>query len=75
MDKTCLPTYETWLPDEEARVVRLMRVVGWQGTSRAHGYATLREMTRTSETQLRKSGRALTSHRRSAEAARYFRWK
>jgi len=50
-------------------------LVGWQGTSRAHEYATLRKMTTTSETKLRKSGRVLTSHRRSAEAARYFRWK
>jgi len=50
-------------------------LVGWQGTSRAHEYATLREMTRTSETKLRKSGRVLASQRRSAEAARYFRWK
>jgi hypothetical protein len=57
----------TWLRDEEARVARPMGAsVGWQGTSRAHEYATLREMTRTSETKLRKSGRVLTSHRRSA---------
>src|SRR5690242_2155216 len=50
-------------------------LVGWQGTSRAHEYATLRGTARTSVTKLRKSGRVLTSHRRSAEAARYFRWK
>jgi len=31
-------------------------LVGWQGTSQAHEYATLGEMTRTSETKLRKSG-------------------
>jgi hypothetical protein len=40
--------------------------VGWQGTSRAYEYATLRATTRTNETKLRKSGRVLTSHRRSA---------
>src|SRR5262249_57042447 len=49
--------------------------VGWQGTSRAHGYATLREMTRTSETKLRRSRRVLTSHRRSAAAAPFFPWE
>ena len=59
-----------------ARVARQMsKIGGWQGTSRAHEYATLREMTRTSETKLCKSGRALTSHGRSDEATRYFRWK
>jgi hypothetical protein len=62
--------------DEEADVARpTSGLVGWQGTSRAHEYATVREMTRTSETKLRKSGRVLTSRRTSAEGARYFRWK